>query len=131
MQRSRSKYHSRKIVQDGMTFDSRKEYMRWCELCLLQKAGKIHSLERQAKYILIPAQTRTVERISPKTGKRLKDKVVTLEQECSYVADFVYWKDGQQIVEDVKGYKKGAAYALFVIKRKLMLQEYGITVKEI
>lgn len=126
-----SKYNSRTIKANGMTFDSRKEYMRWNALHLLQKAGKIQGLQRQVKFVLIPAHTETVKRYSEKTGKRLKDKVVTVEKECSYYADFVYWKDGQQVVEDVKGYKKGPAYALFVIKRKLMLQVHGIRVKEI
>jgi hypothetical protein len=40
-------------------------------------------------------------------------------------------KDGQQIVEDVKGYKKGAAYNIFVIKRKMMLHFRGIRINEV
>jgi len=35
------------------------------------------------------------------------------------------------VVEDVKGLKKGAAYQVFVIKRKLMLDRYGIEIKEV
>jgi hypothetical protein len=54
-----------------------------------------------------------------------------LEREISYVADFVYYENGQLVVEDVKGYKKGPAYAVFVMKRKLMLKVYGIRVKEV
>ena len=52
-----------------------------------------------------------------------------IEREVSYIADFKYIQDGKMIVEDVKGYKRGAAYQLFTIKRKLMLLK-GIKVKE-
>ena len=67
--------------------------------------------------MLIPSQR-------DRTGK-------VIEKECSYYADFVYMdRNGTQVVEDTKGYKKGAAYDLFVIKRKLFLQRYGIRIKE-
>ena len=128
---SRSKYRSRKATAFGIEFDSIKEARRYSELYLLQKAGIIHDLQTQVKFVLIPAQKETIERYSEKTGKRLKDKEITIENECSYIADFVYWKDGNQVVEDVKGYKQSTAYAVFVIKRKLMLSVHGIRVNEI
>jgi hypothetical protein len=111
-----SKYHNRRIKDlDGQTFDSKKEFRRWRDLQLLERAGQIEDLRRQVKYVLIPAQ-------------RIGGKVV--ERECSYIADYVYTKDGQTIVEDCKGFRKGEAYALFVIKRKLMLERYGIRIYE-
>lgn len=123
----RSKYGSRKITRDGLTFDSLKEYRRWCELSILERAGEIAGLERQVKYILIPAQ------YAPDTmtarGKIKRGKL--LERECSYVADFRYTQNGETVVEDVKGYKKGQAYSLFTMKRKLMLYFHGISVKEV
>ena len=123
----RSKYGSRKITRDGMTFDSVKEYMRFRELSILERAGEITGLERQVKYVLIPAQ------YAPDTmtarGKIKRGKL--LERECSYVADFRYIQGGETIVEDVKGYKKGQAYALFTLKRKLMLYFFKITIKEV
>lgn len=123
----KSKYHSRKITKDGMTFDSVKEYKRWLELSRLEKAGKIKNLKCQFTYPLIPAQYETV--IDEKTGKK-KRKCV--ERACAYIADFVYQDEsGHWIVEDVKGYKKGGAYALFSVKRKLLLHLYGIKVKEV
>ena len=124
------------MTVDGITFDSKKEYKRWRELCLLQKAGEITDLERQVKFELIPAQTRTIE-----TGERYKrndfargisagdpkTKTVTLEKACVYVADFVYKQDGKQVVEDTKGVRTEA----YIIKRKMMLWVYGIKVKEV
>lgn len=122
-----NKYHSRKITIGGITFDSKKESRRWQELCLLQRAGQITDLQRQVKFVLIPTQYEKFPRYSTKTGKRLKDGIRTLEQECSYVADFVYMKDGKQVVEDTKGVKTKD----YIIKRKLMLERHGIRIKEV
>lgn len=121
--RSRSKYHSRKVTVDGVTFDSQKEYRRFRELCLLEKAGRITDLQRQVKFVLIPAQYEP-DTIG-KRGGRKRGKLI--ERECSYVADFVYTEDGKQIVEDTKGYKTTE----YIIKRKMMLHKYGIRIKEI
>lgn len=131
----RSKYGNRKAVVDGITFDSRKEANRFQELRMLERAGKIKALERQVKYVLIPTQREAsfeVYKSGPNKGRRKTGKVI--EHECSYVADFVYTtQDGETVVEDVKGYRdpSSAAYAKFVIKRKLMLERYGIQVKEV
>ena len=117
-----SKYHSKKIEVDGMTFDSRKEYRRWCELSLLERAGKITDLQRQIEYVLIPTQyePHTVG----KNGALKRGKVI--ERECSYRADFVYYENGNLVVEDVKGFKT----ADYKIKKKLLLWVHGIRIKE-
>lgn len=122
-----SKYLNKKITFAGETFDSKKELRRYHELMLLEKAGKITGLERQKKYVLIPAQ-KEPNSVGVRGGIRFGK---TLEKECAYIADFVYQENGQTVVEDVKGYKKGGAYAVFTIKRKLMLERYGIRVKEV
>ena len=105
-----SKYHNIKTTtSDGIEHDSRKEARRWCELKLLERAGKITDLQRQVKYELIPKQD----------GERA----------CHYVADFVYidCETGEKVVEDTKG-KKTKDY---IIKRKLMLFIHGIRIREI
>lgn len=123
-----NKYQAQKCEFNGEKFDSRKELQRYLELRLLERSGQINGLKRQVKFELIPAQ-----REPDKTGKRggmIKGK--TLEQSCDYYADFVYKdKQGNTVVEDVKGYKQGGAYSVFTIKRKLMLYKYGIKIKEI
>lgn len=124
-----SKYHNRKVTVDGITFDSVKEANRYKELKVLERAGLVHDLQLQVKFKLIPAQREWTDETTA-SGKPKKGKI--LEHECSYVADFVYKnRYGLQVVEDVKGYKKGEAYALFAIKRKLMLWIHGIRVKEV
>lgn len=108
------KYNNKKISIDGRVFDSKKEAGRYSELKLLEKAGEISGLECQKKFVLIPAQR------DPDTGK-------VIERECAYIADFVYLRDGEQIVEDTKGFRTKE----YIIKRKLMLRVHGIRVKEV
>lgn len=126
--KNKSKYGAKKVEIDGIIFDSKKEGRRYQELKMLQKAGEISDLQRQVKYILIPAQ-REPDTEGPRGGI-IKGKL--LERECSYIADFVY-KDtkGNTVVEDVKGYRGGGAYEIFKIKRKLMLYVHGIKINEI
>lgn len=124
-----NKYHNIKTKTfSGQVYDSRKEARRSMELKLLQRAGEIKDLREQVKYVLIPAQYKTIERYS-KDGKRLKDGLKLIERECSYVADFVYTdvKTGKVIVEDTKGVRTKE----YIIKRKLMLYVHGIRIKEI
>lgn len=116
-----SKFNASKqvvVLKDGTkhTFDSKKEADRYYTLRYLERAGQIHDLSIQVPFELIPAQ---------------KDEDSNTVRACKYIADFVYFKDGKQVVEDVKGYRGGTAYEVFKIKKKLMLQRYGITVKEV
>ena len=118
-----SKYHAKKITIDGNTFDSRKEYRRFCELSLLQRAGAITDLQRQVEFVLIPAQ-REPDTIGVRGGVK---KGKTIELAVKYVADFVYQENGKTVVEDTKGFKTKD----YIIKRKLMLWVHGIRIKEI
>ena len=91
----RNKYHNRKITRDGETFDSLKEYRRFCELKLLLRAKKISDLQRQVKFVLIPTQREPGE-IGVRGGVK-KGRII--EQECSYIADFVYVNDkGEKVL---------------------------------
>ena len=112
-----NKYRNKKVMVDGIVFDSRKEGQRWKELKVLESSGEIEKLERQVKFQLLPRQTGS-------DGK-------VLERKVEYVADFVYIRDGKVIVEDVKGYRGGGAYEVFKLKKKMMLYFFGIRVKEI
>ena len=135
--KNNTKLNNQKIVIDGIEFDSKKEGNRYCELKLLQRAGKISDLECQKRYELIPAQYETVEtgeyyKVGAKKGQP-KTKQVCIEQSVVYIADFVYQENGQTVVEDVKGYRDpaSATYAKFVLKRKMMLWIHGIKIQEI
>lgn len=123
----RNKYNAFSIEWEGEVFDSRKEMRRYQTLRLAQETGVIENLQRQVKYILIPAQ-REPDIIGPRGGVK-KGKVI--EKELAYVADFVYSMNGETVVEDVKGYRDGGAYRVFSIKRKLMLWVHGVRIKEV
>lgn len=120
---SRSKYRSKKITVNGITYDSKKEMRRHLELLEMERKGEIKDLRRQVKFVLIPAK-REPDTIGPRGGVK-KGKL--LEHECSYVADFVYETNGERIVEDTKGFRTKD----YILKRKLMLWVHGIRIKEV
>lgn len=118
------KYHAEKLTVDGATFDSGKEYSRWCELCLLARAGEISGLRRQVPYNLIPPQ-REPDTVGARGGVK-PGKLI--ERGVDYIADFVYRdKAGNTVVEDAKGVRTKE----YIIKRKLMLWVNGIRVREV
>lgn len=102
-----------------------KEYRRYLDLILLEKEGSIKDLQRQVKYILIPAQ-REPDTVG-KRGAIKKGKVI--EREVAYFADFVYTDTatGETVVEDTKGMRTTD----YILKRKMMLFFHGIRIKEI
>lgn len=106
----KSKYHAVKC--NG--YDSRKEYYRAQQLKLWLKAGLISDLREQVVFLLVPPQV---------NSEGVKEKPVR------YKADFVYVDNatGKTVVEDTKGFRTPE----YIIKRKLMLQVHGITIKEI
>lgn len=124
----RRKYGNTKITVDGIQFDSKREAARYQELKLLERAGVISFLQRQTKFQLIPDQhapSNAIYTKGPRKGQRKPGKL--LEHECSYIADFCYIRNGETVVEDAKGYRT----AVYRIKKKLMLERYGIQIKEV
>lgn len=120
-----NKYHAKKIEVDGEIFDSKREAARYIELQYLQRAGKISGLQRQKKFVLIPAQYEP-ESIGPRGG-RIKGKL--LEREVAYYADFVYFDEEEKdfVIEDTKGVRTKD----YIIKRKLMLWLNGYQIREV
>lgn len=109
-----SKYGSKKVLINGITFDSKKEAKRYYELKLLERAGEITELETQYKFLLQPA--------FKKNGKTIRAMY--------YIADFVYkdTRSGKTIVEDTKGFRTEA----YNIKKKLFEYAYPtLTIKEV
>ena len=126
---ARNKYGAKKIKDpaSGYVFDSKAEFIRWCELRIMERAGLISDLKRQVTFELIPtqrAESTEVYKAGPQKG--LPKPGAVLEKPCSYVADFTYYQNGEYIVEDVKGVRT----EVFKLKKKLMLYVHGIQVKE-
>lgn len=103
-----SKYHNEKVIFDGIKFDSKKEFNRYMELKLLEKAGKISYLELQKPFVLIDKS---------KYGRQIV-----------YKADFVYYDNelNKLIVEDVKGVKTD----VYKLKKRLIAEKYDIEIIE-
>lgn len=118
----RSKYGNRKVVRDGIKFDSEREAARFGELKVLRAMGKIRDLRLQANFTLVEGYT-TIE------GERIKPMVYradftyerTTEPDCNGTAHWL------REVEDAKGMKTKD----YLLKKKLMQDKYGITIREV
>lgn len=107
-----NKFGAKRVVLDGIDFDSTKEAGRYMELKMLQRAKLIKDLKLQQVYLLI-------------------EKSET-ERKCEYKADFVYTlvETGETVVEDVKS-SATRKLSTYIMKRKLMLSIHGIKIKEV
>lgn len=123
--KSGSKYHSQKVSIAEEIFQSKKEARRWLELKNMEANGLISGLQRQKKFVLIPAQYEPDSK-GPRGG-RIKGKL--LEREVAYYADFVYFDEHEKdfVIEDTKGVRT----AEYIIKRKLMLWLNGYQIREV
>lgn len=103
-----NKYKNKKVTYNGIKFDSRKECNRYIELSRFASTGCISDLQLQVPFVLQDS---------------FKDNTGHTERSIKYLADFVYCKDGQIYVEDVKSpiTRKEPTY---VIKRKLFKRKY-------
>lgn len=101
-----NKYKNKKIVIDGIEFDSRLEANRYCQLKILERAREIKDLRRQVEFIIQPSYKK-----NNKTIRAIK-----------YIADFVYYdvKKKKTIIEDTKGFKN----EVYRIKKKIFEYKY-------
>ena len=106
----RSKYHAKKTVVDGITFDSKREADRYLVLKSMEEDGDIEDLRRQVRYELIPGFDVDGRHYRP----------------AYYVADFVYREAGKEVIEDVKGMRTD----VYRLKSKLFARRYGMNIKE-
>lgn len=99
-EKKKSKYKNEKVELDGYKFDSKREARRYVELRTLLTIGEITDL---------------------KVHERFKLSV------CVYEADFTYYRNGEFIVEDSKGFRTKE----YRLKKKLMKSELNIEIKEV
>lgn len=109
-----NKYGNKKIIYDGIKFDSKKERNHYIGLKVLERAGEIKDLELQKVFELQPS--------FKKNGKTYR--------KTTYIADFYYFsvKDNKYIVEDTKGFKT----EVYKLKKKMFEYKYkDLEIKEI
>lgn len=101
-----NKYKNIKTVVDNITFDSKKEADRYCDLKLLLKKGIISDLKLQRRF----------------------DFHINDVNLGFYKADFVYrdCQKGRGVVEDTKGFQT----PIYNLKKKLMKALHGIDILE-
>ncbi len=115
-QPKKSKYNNKKVIVDGIKFDSKKEAEYYCQLKLLKQAGEIKDYRLQPIYELQPA--------FKKNGKKYRA--------ITYIADFVITNnDGTTDVVDVKS-SKTFKTQVYRIKKKMFEYKYPeLTIKEV
>lgn len=120
--KKRSKYGNRKVARDGIKFDSEREAERFGELKVLRAMGKIRNLRLQANFTLVEGYT-TIngERIKPMVYRADFTYERATEPDCNGA---VYWL---LEVEDAKGMKTKD----YLLKKKLMQDKFGITIREV
>jgi hypothetical protein len=103
----RNKYRNIKTEVDGILFDSQREALRYKELLLLERQGKICDLELQPVFRIVV------------NGKKI----------AKYIADFRY-RDrctSTTVIEDVKGMRT----SVYQLKKKLVEALYNIQIIEV
>lgn len=108
----RSKYRAVPVQSPDGYFHSTKEYRKWCELKLLERAGKIESLQRQCPVPIFVTQVGTGGKVHV----------------CNWFADFQYrdCETNEWITEDCKGFRTKE----YRLKKKLVEALYNIEIKE-
>ena len=122
MDKAAGKYHNRKctvtLPQNGksITFDSEKEARRFGELRMRLQFNDIRDLRLQVNFTL-------QEGFTTAAGERVRPIV--------YRADFTYQEltpsGWRTVVEDVKGVRTKE----YSMKRKMMLEKFGVDIREV
>lgn len=105
-----SKYKNKKVIYNGIKFDSQKERNYYIKLKLLEEKGIISNLKLQVKFELQPSF-----KFNGKTIRAI-----------NYIADFTYIQDNKLHIVDTKGVRT----EVYKIKKKMM-QYKGYEIEEV
>ena len=108
-----NKYKNKKVIYDGIKFDSNREMAYYIKLKMLEQKGIIKDLELQKSFELQPSF-----KLNGKTYKKI-----------TYRADFSYVsvQDNKIHIVDTKGFRT----EVYKLKRKMFAYKYGIEIEEI
>ena len=108
-----NKYKNKKVIYDGIKFDSNREMAYYIKLKMLEQKGIIKDLELQKSFELQPSF-----KLNGKTYKKI-----------TYKADFSYVsvQDNKLHIVDTKGFRTD----VYKLKRKMFAYKYGIEIEEI
>lgn len=132
-----SKYHNtptERQTNEGkpIRFDSQKEARRFDELMLMLKAGRIRDLKLQPQFTLQEAYT-TSEGVRVRAIRYQADfsyeRLVTNKYVVDGGGSYEYIDEWEKVVEDVKS--KATKTRVYSVKKKLMLEKFGIEIREL
>jgi len=108
-----NKYKNKKVIYDGIKFDSNREMAYYIKLKMLEQKGIIKNLELQKSFELQPSF-----KLNGKTYQKI-----------TYRADFSYVsvQDNKTHIVDTKGFRT----QVYKLKRKMFAYKYGIEIEEI
>jgi len=108
-----NKYKNKKVIYDGIKFDSNREMAYYIKLKMLEQKGIIKNLELQKSFELQPSF-----KLNGKTYQKI-----------TYKADFSYVsvQDNKTHIVDTKGFRT----QVYKLKRKMFAYKYGIEIEEI
>jgi len=107
----KGKYGAKRVVVDGVSFQSKREGSRYRQLQLLVRAGVITDLQLQVPF--------PIDTVNLETGE--------VQTVAKYLADFVYRQEGRTVIEDVKGMKTET----YRLKKKLVEAIHGVRITEV
>jgi hypothetical protein len=108
------KYRNHDVTgANGIKFKSKAEEKRYHQLMQMMELGQISDLKLQPQFTLLEGYTKP-------TGEKVR--------RMRYTADYSYVLDGKLVVEDVKS--RPTRTKDYLMRKKLMLDKYGITVQE-
>ena len=106
-----NKYKNKKVIYNGIKFDSQKEKNYYIKLKVLEEYGKIKDLKLQVKFELQPKF-------------QFENKTI---QAISYIADFTYYDENNVFhIVDTKGVRT----EVYKIKKKMMMYK-GYKIMEV
>ena len=109
----KSKHGNKKVIHDGIKFDSIGEGDRYLQLKGFERKGRIKDLRLQVPYELTPSYKNAA-------GKAVRA--------MNYIADFVYFnvETEREVVEDFKGQRTQG----YINKAKMLFDKHGIEIYE-
>jgi len=112
-----SKYGNKCTEVDGIQFDSKAEALRYQQLKLLERAGKVRDVQTQVRYTLLDGFWSEGVWVRPVT----------------YIADFVYFDHEllQYVIEDVKGVRTQAFQLKWKLLRHKLQQSESVTMRQV
>lgn len=122
--KQKNKYRNKKILIDGILFDSTKEGQAYLVLKQKQNNGIISDLTLQPKWELQPKLTETYIK-HLKTKDKLCER--TILQPIVYTADFSFMFNDKLVVIDVKG-SRFTISKDFPLRIKMLKYHYGLDV---